>query len=646
MFHRLIGLLLALLTLAPAAFAKVTIGQDAHVYTLENDTLRVAISKRRGEIVSVKIRSGSADLKSAPQELLGRFGRGYWSMAASSGYTRVSSFGSTKSSRITIDPSENNGSLAEVASVFHGKGDDQMFPGDVELRYALADGESTIYATAYLKHGKGDANFGMGEGRFVMKLDPQLFDYLAIDELRNQKLPSPEDWQNGAAMNLKEVRKMTTGEQMGKIEHKYAYSGMLGELGAYGWAGTKSQLGVWMINPSMEYIAGGPTKMELTGHLDVGSSATPTLLNMWHGSHYGGTVFRLQPDQEFSRVIGPFAIHFNQGKSPKELWQDAKKSAEKISAAWPFAWVRHPGYPTPAQRGAAAGRIVVNDRFDKNAKAEHIWVGLTAPDTVQTWRDREFRIDWQRDGMHYQYWARAKDDGTFHINGIRPGKYVLHAFGNGVAGEYTVADVEIKAGENNDLGVQTWQPERAGRTLWQIGIADRGAAEFRNGDKFWKWGNHLRYARDFPDDVVYTVGKDNWKRDWHICQPLKLARDGKTVLGPSTWTVKFDLDEVPANGALLRIGFCGSRKQSHFEVSLNGERLAKPESMPEDGVMHRDSYRGYWFQRTYDLPAKSLKPGENVLTFKVSGREWHQAILYDFIRLEEKDKTKDDRSTR
>lgn len=51
-----------------------------------------------------------------------------------------------------------------------------------------------------------------------------------------------------------------------------------------------------MINPSVGHIAGGPTKMELTGHLDCGGGALPTLLNMWQGSHYGGTELTLDQD--------------------------------------------------------------------------------------------------------------------------------------------------------------------------------------------------------------------------------------------------------------------------------------------------------------------------------------------------------------
>ena len=45
---------------------------------------------------------------------------------------------------------------------------------------------------------------------------------------------------------------------------------------------------IWFVNPTIEYLSGGATKVELTGHRDVNTGAAPTLLNYWRGSHYGG----------------------------------------------------------------------------------------------------------------------------------------------------------------------------------------------------------------------------------------------------------------------------------------------------------------------------------------------------------------------
>ena len=116
-------------------------------------------------------------------------------------------------------------------------------------------------------------------------------------------MPSGYDWDHGTPLNLKEARRMTTGVLQGKAEHKYDYAAVLSETPAYGWSSSKAALGLWLINPSMEYLGGGPTKAELTGHLDVNPGGLPTLLNMWVGSHYGGTSLAVGPGEAWTKVV-------------------------------------------------------------------------------------------------------------------------------------------------------------------------------------------------------------------------------------------------------------------------------------------------------------------------------------------------------
>lgn len=99
-----------------------------------------------------------------------------------------------------------------------------------------------------------------------------------------------EDWIRGNPLNLKEARLMTTGLHAGEVEHKYDYSAMLSATPAWGWTSTTRKVGVFYVVPSLEYINGPPTKVELTGHIDLRDTlpADPTLLFIWHGSHYVG----------------------------------------------------------------------------------------------------------------------------------------------------------------------------------------------------------------------------------------------------------------------------------------------------------------------------------------------------------------------
>ena len=603
----------------PVGAADVTLNEDDQSYGISNGSLSATISKSSGKIISVMLDG---------EELLGG-GTGYWSMSASSGRSRVEGFGASRTQFVSMDPASNGGERAEVVCRFHGSGDDAAYPGKTEIRYAIDRDSTTLYVTAILGHGLGDAPFHMAEGRFVIKLDAGIFDHLTIDKDRNWITPTGRDWDEGAPLNLKEARRMTTGNHVGWAEHKYSYSAILENVPAYGWLGTKQPFGVWMINPSVEYIAGGPTKMELTGHLDVGGSALPTLLNMWHGSHYGGTVLNLEQDEKWSKVIGPFAIHFNRDGGPAALWSAALERASVERAAWPYPWQHHEEYPPAAARGGLSGSIRLDEAPAASSAPGVMWVGLTAPD----YSVNQSAVGWQRDGRNYQHWVKAAADGTFSLTGVRPGKHVLRAFRDGIPGEFQQADVKIEAGVLKIGGEFQWKPERSGPTLWEIGIPDRGAAEFRNGDRYWHWGNYLKFKSDFPNGVNYVVGRSDWKNDWHVCQPLDLSPDCK-VLGSSTWTVRFPLDQVPEGGARLRIAFCGSRAGSSLALLLNGSETGNTGPLPENGTMHRDSHRGVSFERSFHMPAARLRVGENILQFRLDGTQWHQGVLYDYIRLE------------
>lgn len=600
----------------------VSLSQDGRFFRMFNGVLSVTIEKNSGRVTSAVLGGRS---------LLGN-GSGYWSMSASSGESRVSGYGQSKEQSVSIDPASNGGERAEVTCHFHGSGSDGTYPGRTEIRYAVDRHSNTLYATAIMSHGKGDASFRLGESRFVMKLDAGIFDQLTVDRDRNQIMPSGRDWEAGEPLNLMEARRMRTGIRKGLVEHKYAYSAMLGKVPAYGWVGTKQPFGVWLINPSVEYIAGGPTKMELTGHLDVGGEALPTLLNMWHGSHYGGASLTLARDEKWARVIGPFAIHFNQGGTPGDRLREAYHLASAEQAAWPYSWLLHGEYPSAALRGGISGKLLIDEKRAVSLEAGDLWVGLTVPEYDAKDGRSSGRIGWQRDGKHYQYWVKAKPDGTFALTGVRPGIYVMRAFADGVLGEFKLPDLVIDAGAVRPIGEIHWKPERAGPTLWEIGIPDRGAAEFLNGDRYWHWGNYLKFKSDFPKGVNYIVGKSDWRKDWHLCQPLDLSPDGE-VLGDSTWRVRFPLERVPAGGTRLRVAFCGSRQGSDLALRLNGSELANM-AMPENGTMHRDSHRGVWSERAFDIAPERLRPGENLLEFRLNGTVWHQGVLYDYIRME------------
>jgi rhamnogalacturonan endolyase len=589
----------------------VTVIEDDATFTLANGSVTARVSKRSGDLVSLKYKN---------LELLGASGHagGYWSHAAS---------GPRSSSSITIDPKNNDGERGEVsvkaisAGAALGNGPGGSTIADIEIRYTLGRGDSGVYTYSIFTHKAEYPATSVGEARFCAKLNGKVFDYMTIDANRRKVMPKPEDWDKGTQLNMKEVRRLTTGIYSGQVEHKYDYSAIQFEIPAFGWSSTEHKIGCWFVNPSIEYLSGGPTKVELTGHLDNNAGAAPTLLNYWRGSHYGGSSCAIARDETWTKVIGPFLIYCNSGADHDKLWKDALARAAKEAEAWPYGWVSGVDYPLKNQRGTVAGKMTVVDPLTPMSKVSNLLVGMTPQSASGK------AVDWQLDAKSYQFWVRADEKGNFRIPNIRPGTYTLHAIANGVLGEFSKADVVVAAGKTVEVGALEWKPVRYGKQIWEIGVPNRSAEEFKHGDKYWVWGMYNDYAKEFPNDVNFIIGKSDWSKDWNYAQP---PRDGK----PTTWTVSFDLAEAPKGKATLRLAICGSRGRSGIEVAVNDKSAGGTGPLLDSGVMHRDGIRGYWQEKNVSFEASLLKAGTNVIKLTNPGRKWVEGVLYDYLRLE------------
>ena len=135
---------------------------------------------------------------------------------------------------------------------------------DIEIRYALARGDSGVYTYSIFDHPTNYPATGVGEARFCAKLNDALFDWMTVDANRNMKMITAYDWNHGTVMNLKGARRINSGILKGQVEHKYDYSANQFDVRAWGWSSTPKRVGVWFVNPSVEYLSGGPTKFELS----------------------------------------------------------------------------------------------------------------------------------------------------------------------------------------------------------------------------------------------------------------------------------------------------------------------------------------------------------------------------------------------
>ncbi|HET6251153.1 MAG TPA: polysaccharide lyase family protein [Tepidisphaeraceae bacterium] len=598
----------------------VSIEETADAFTLSNGVLSAKIDKKTGGMRELHY-EGKALLKPDP-----RHASGYWSHAPA---------GERVSDSITIDPKTNAGARGEVSikATFSGKplggGPGGSVAADIEIRYALAQGDSALYTYCIFDHKPAYPATSIGEARFALKLNASVFDWMTIDARRNKLMASPADWENGTQLNMKEARRLNSGIYAGQVEHKYDYSAVQFDTPAFGWSGTKSHLGLWLINPSNEYLSGGATKVELTGHLDNNGGA-PTLLNYWRGSHYGASRCDIAAGESWKKVVGPFLIYCNAGATPDAMWSDALGRAKTEGERWPYEWVAGVDYPRKAGRGTVTGQIILDDPQAPAARMSHLLVGLAWPDVPSEPGGRERAIggvvDWQQDAKHYEFWTRAAADGTFTIPNIRPGIYTLHAIADGVLGEFSQANVIVKPGESLNLGKLQWTPVRFGRQIWEIGIPDRTAGEFRHGDHYWQWGLYNDDARDFPNGVNFIIDKSDFHAGWNYAQ---VPRPDK----PTTWTISFDLPEAPRGKATLRIAFA-SNSAKRLDVTMNGQPAGALTRLPDTATIRRDGIRGYWFERDVAFDAGLMKKGKNVLGLTIPAANVLYGVEYDYLRLE------------
>ena len=426
----------------------VTVIDNGEGWTMDNGIVKATINKRSSHITSMVYHG---------VEIMGP--GGIWEQTPSGQVTHS----------ITIDPAKNGGERGEVDM----KGVNGRM--DIEVRYALERGVSGIYTYAVFSHAANYPAAGEGESRFILQMNPT-FDWLSVDADRNMLMCSNQDLRAGVVIHAKEQRILNTGIYKNSVEHKYSYCGVMYKLPAYGWSSIKDHIGVWFINPSTEYIGGGAEKLDLVCHMGA------TLLDYWTSGHYaGGAGCNIPAGENWSKTIGPIFVYCNALADPKvpsqedldtlaatagnptvppawkdnamALWQDALAQAPKERAQWPYDWVNGVDYPHKEERGTVTGQLVLVDPQATTKKLPHLTVGLAHPDYTGNGSAFARRsgngslVTWEHDGNYYQFWTDGDDDGKFTIANVRPGTYTLHAFADGVLGEFARTDITVEAGK-------------------------------------------------------------------------------------------------------------------------------------------------------------------------------------------------------
>jgi len=733
--------------------APVTLADDGDTWTLDNGIVKVSIRKRDGNLTSLVYHG---------VEILTKGNYSYWEQRPAG----------TVTARVTIDPSTNGGERAEVsvlgvnpgggaggggiargggapvagapgaggpgaggagagtpgATAAGGRGargggapGAPGAPGsgagrggggggrgggmDIETRYTLERGVSGFYTYSEYTHRASYPQAGEGESRFILQDMNPTFDWRSVDKDRNQlESNAPEDHE----VHAKEQSIYATGLYKNSVEHKYSYNAPMYKLQAWGWSSTKDHIGVYFINPSNEYITGGPERLDLIDHFSAPGSPAylPIVLDYWTSGHYGGgSITSIPAGQEWKHVVGPIFVYFNSLADPKEptkadldkltasygsgmpavpkvwhdnslaLWNDAVAKSKQVKAAWPYEWVQGMDYPHKAERGAVTGQLVLDDPQAASKLLPNLNIGLAHPNYKGAGTGFQSRagngdiITWPHDGNYYEFWVDGSADGRFTIPNIRPGTYTLHAFANGVLGEYAKTNITVEAGKTLNLGKLVWQPVRYGKQVWEIGYPDRTGDKFFKGDadNYWLWGWGLRYAGLFPNDITYTIGKSYPAKDWffqetpHSTTTAWMNPDAKdpynqrfgwvaipTTPGDpwpqwgrgraTTWTVKFNVAKVATGMAYLRIALAGADSTT-LDIGVNGQTVGTLRPVSTNALRYNTN-KGVWNQYIQKFDAALMKPGENTVTFTVPAGDVTNGVVWDYVRLELNDGSK------
>lgn len=245
------------------------------------------------------------------------------------------------------------------------------------------------------------------------------------------------------------------------------------------------------------------------------------------------------------------------------------------------------------------------------------------------------RPDFQRSTKGYTFWTRTDNKGLFTIKNVRSGKYRLVAVKDGIFEEYSKEVIEVKEGEDLDLGKIKWKPVKNGKKIFQIGTPDRSATEFNHGDDYRHWGMWIEYPKEFPEGVVFEIGKSKERTEFNYVQPAYQDAEGNWHL--PKWKIVFDYKGSQKGDAFLTFGFAGatihaneSKSLVGLEVMVNGQKAALIQTLINDSGASRSGIRGYYRRRLVKFDASLLKKGQNKIELTLAPSHEAEGIIHDF----------------
>ena len=474
-----------------------------------------------------------------------------------------------------------------------------------------------------------------------------------------------------------ELTVLLSGGHAGEMDDKFIYAEDRADLSAWGWSSVGPSglnVGIWLMS-TMEFSDAGPLKRDVADSIDRGLNEAILTGEVGMGGDGG-----LAAGEVWSKTCGPFFYCVNSVPTsvtdPRQASQapfrDALGQADAEKAAWPYAWFKLGGYVPESGRGTVTGKLVIADPGNPHAWGAGAWVGLEQqPPSLK-------RVcDFQNYTKPYQFWVKTDADGSFHIPHVIAGSnYTLWAYGPGAAGTFLSqpqrggrAPLELDvparpfavtatAGAGTDLGDVTWTPLRVGPTVFELGYPDRKADKFRHGEDYWVpepspksgyptpiWGGEREFVLDNPNGLTYTVGVNQWARDWSYIIPAPPDATGKYQ--PGMGTITFNLKTAPASDAQACLYLaCAGDESGGIIVCVNGTNLGTapgvtaspnpvtaagfdpPAGYTDDSAEHFSDH-GPFFDQRVNFPGSLLHAGTNTLSIEVAGKKGMPYLMLD-----------------
>lgn len=597
------------------SFAKaphpVTVEDGGQTFHLQNGLLHVGIDKSKGTVVSL---SRPVDTRN----LFGEKGSWYntfpWTLPRGS---RVPSYTQTKARIVRQSP--------ELIEIAVNLSLEKPRPLQIEHHYVMRRGLSGIYRFTVMD--KPEENNipenSIFDFALFMKVDGSIFRRAAVSDTLQGELEPPEKTL-ALQSQMRELSNATHRLPDGRIWAKYSWCAYEQETRVHGVSG--EGVGLWVILPNDESGYNLPTCYPGTVH-EAGESIVIV-------THQEGTPHNIGSEQRanirersWKKLYGPALLYVNTGSSHAQMWSDAKNLAEMEAASLPASWMEHDLYPL--RRASVTGRVTKPD----GTPAAGAWVMICIPNP-----DPERA--WQRHLGPYLWRGWTDAEGRFAISGVRPGTYSVIARIDGVPGSARRDAVTLHEDEVLAIDTLAVSGDQSGHLLWQIGIPDGTPREFAGAVDSHEWCGWIRnYRRLFPSDVLFRIGNSDPAKDWYYCQPGGWPETYGGKLQPTKWWIRFDLPNVPPEGAILTIGIAATRG-GLLRIECNDHALPAlniDESDYRTSVCmapDRGAYYGFRTVRFYISPDK-LTPGANEVSLRFGkGNSRFEAIMYDYLKLE------------